>query len=62
MAGVGLIYWLVAGGALWAGWRDLRELRQQEQQGQPMIGRHFQRQVWLATLLWVGLVLGRGMG
>ena len=62
VAGVGLVYWLAAGGALWAGWRELRELRQQEQQGQPKIGRHFQRQVWLATLLWIGLVLGRGMG
>ena len=62
VAGVGLIYWLAAAGALWAGWRDLRDLRQQERQGQPMIGRHFQRQVWLAALLWAGLVVGRGMG
>ena len=51
-----------AAGALWAGWRDLRELRHQERQGQPKIGQHFQRQVWLATLLWAGLVVGRGMG
>ncbi len=53
---------LAAVGALWAGWRDLRELRHQERQGQPKIGQHFQRQVWLATLLWAGLVVGRGMG
>ena len=62
VAGVGIVYWLAAAGALWAGWRDLQELRQQERQGQPKIGRHFQRQVWLATLLWAGLVVGRGMG
>ncbi|HCA60251.1 MAG TPA: 4-hydroxybenzoate octaprenyltransferase, partial [Synechococcales bacterium UBA8647] len=61
-AGVGVVYWLAALGALWAGWRDLRELRHQEREGQPKIGQHFQRQVWLATLLWAGLVVGRGMG
>ena len=61
-AGVGVVYWLAAAGALWAGWRDLRELRHQERQGQPKIGQHFQQQVWLATLLWAGLVVGRGMG
>ena len=44
---------------LGAGWREVTLLAAQEQQGQPRIGRHFQRQVLLGALLWLALILGR---
>ena len=57
--GMGLAYGIPALVALAAGWRELRLLQQQEQNGQPNIGRHFQRQVLLGSLLWLALILGQ---
>ena len=57
--GMGLAYGIPALVALAAGWRELRLLQQQEQNGQPNIGRHFQRQVLLGSLLLLALILGQ---
>ena len=62
VAGVGLIYCWPLPARLWAGWRDSASCANRSGKANLMIGRHFQRQVWLAALLWAGLVLGRGMG
>ena len=58
-AGLGLGYLIPALLVLGAGWREVTLLAAQEQQGQPRIGRHFQRQVLLGALLWLALILGR---
>ena len=58
-AGLGLGYLIPALLVLGAGWREVTLLAAQEQQGEPRIGRHFQRQVLLGALLWLALILGR---